>query len=173
MHEYTDLAERCASFTLKALKEANEKRIQELQSSGATSLVIALQMIQLQKAILAVGMFSMFEANLQENLKCNNGFQEAKEILDSEGENDLKSRFINYIEAVNILKHGHGRSYNSLVSRADTLPFNIKQPGQNFFFEGDVSEISTLIEVDDDFVNECGSIVSEVSEVMLRAHPEF
>jgi hypothetical protein len=49
----------------------------------------------------------------------------------------------------------------------------VKLPDENFFFEGDVSEVSTLIEMDDDFVQRCGSVVSEVSEVLRRARQHF
>lgn len=91
MHSFTELVDRCATFTLKTLRDANERTIEALQTRGATSLVKTLQMIQLQKAILAVGMFSIFEASLQEGLSCSDGFDEAKKILEEEGELDMKS----------------------------------------------------------------------------------
>ena len=75
MHEFDELADRCAAFTLSALREANEKTIEMLQTSGATTLVKTLQLIQLQKAALAVGMFSIFEAELQNRLGSNNGLR--------------------------------------------------------------------------------------------------
>ncbi len=50
-------------------------------------------MINLQKVILAVGIFSIFEARLQEGLNCSNGFEEAKKILTDESESDMKERF--------------------------------------------------------------------------------
>jgi hypothetical protein len=171
MHSFTDLVERCASFTLKTLREANERTIEALQTSGATSLVKTLQMVQLQKAILAVGMFSIFEARLQEGLSCSNGFGEAKKILDDEGVPDMKGRFDDLFLAVNVLKHGRGRSYDALVEKADALPFRIKLPDESFFFEGDLSEVSTLVEVDDAFVKHCGDVISEVSKVIRRVRP--
>ncbi|MCE8012536.1 hypothetical protein [Billgrantia desiderata] len=173
MHSFTELVDRCTTFTLEALKEPNEKTIEALQTSGATTLVKALQMIQLQKSILAVGMFSIFEARLQEGLRCSNGFDEAKRILDDEGELDIKERFDDLFLAVNVLKHGHGRSYNALVAKAETLYFRIKLPDESFFFEGDVSEVSTLVEVDDAFVQLCGDVISDVSRVIRRVRPEF
>lgn len=39
-------------------------------------------MVRLQKAISAVGVFSMFEAMLQDSLECSNGFREAEKILE-------------------------------------------------------------------------------------------
>jgi hypothetical protein len=173
MHSFTELVDRCVTFTLKTLREANERTIEALETNGATSLVKTLQMIQLQKAILAVGMFSIFEASLQDGLGCANGFDEAKRILDDEGELDTKERFEDLYLAVNVLKHGRGRSYDALVSEAKTLPFRIKLPDESFFFEGDVSEVSTLVEVDDAFVQHCGNVITDVSEVIRRVRPEF
>lgn len=173
MDNFTELVDRCATFTLETLREANERTIDALKTSGATTLVRTLQMIQLQKAILAVGMFSIFEANLQEGLNCSNGFDEAKRILDDEGELDTKERFDDLFLAVNVLKHGRGRSYDALVAKAETLPFRIKLPDEFFFFEGDVSEVSTLVEVDDAFVQRCGDVIRDVGRVVRRVLPGF
>jgi hypothetical protein len=38
-------------------------------------------MIELQKAILAVGMFSIFDSMLQRGFSCSNGFEKAKKVL--------------------------------------------------------------------------------------------
>lgn len=130
-------------------------------------------MVQLQKAIQAVGMFSMFEAILQDGLNCSDGFRGAGQILANNGKVDLKARFEDLQMAVNVLKHGQGRSYNALVEKAERLPFRIKQPGETFFSEGDVSEVSTLIEVDDAFVLGCAEVIREVSEAIRAARPDF
>ena len=166
MHSFNELANRCASFTLSALREANDRTIDMLQTSGATNLVKTLQMIQLQKAILAVGMFSIFEADLQTSLGCEDGFKKAKKILDARGKTDLKERFEDLYFAINALKHGHGGSYDALVAKAGPLPFRVKMPNESFFFEGDVGEIDTLIEVNDTFVQLCGDMICEVSEAL-------
>ncbi|MFA5215004.1 hypothetical protein [Sulfuricurvum sp.] len=173
MHSFTKLLDECTTFTLETLRETNEQTIEALQTSGATSLVKTLQMIQLQKAILAVGMFSIFEANLQDGLNCRDGFGEAKTILDAQGELYMKERFENLSSAVNVLKHGPGRSYDALIAKVETLPFRIKLPDESFFFEGDVSEVFTLVEVNDAFVQHCGNVISDVSGVIRRVRPEF
>ncbi|MFA6761226.1 MAG: hypothetical protein WCR69_09305 [Sulfuricurvum sp.] len=121
-----------------------------------------MQMIQLQKAISAVGMFSIFDAILQDQLQCENGFRKASQILDSQGATDLEENFLNLQLAVNVLKHGRGPSYDKLVQKAATLPFKIKSLDKCFFNEGDISEISTLIEVDDAFVSLCAKTIDEV-----------
>jgi hypothetical protein len=173
MHTFTEIVDRCTAFTLEALKEANERTMNALQTGSATALVKALQMVQLQKAILAIGMFSLFEAMLQDGLSCCDGFREAANILDSEGESILKDRFSDLQLAINVLKHGRGRSYDALVAKAGDLSFRVKQPGEAFFSEGDVSEVSTLIEIDDTFVLSCAEVIHEVSETIRRVYPGY
>ena len=173
MHRFSELVLRSTSFTLGSLKEVESKIIELLQTSGSTVLVKNLQMIQLQKAITAIGMFSLFESILQDGLTCKNGFDEAKSILNQSGNNDLNNRFENFIFAINVLKHGKGRSYNTLVAKSGMLSFKIKMPGEDYFDEGAVSEISTLIEVNDDFVLDCARLIEEVSEEIRKARPDF
>ncbi len=173
MHSFAELVDHCTAFTLEALREANERALDGLQTSAATPLVKALQMVQLQKAISAVGMFSIFEAMLQDGLECGDGFRGAQEILEREGETALKERFVDLQLAINVLKHGRGRSYDALIAKADRLPFRIKRPEEVFFFEGDVSEIATLIEVDDAFVISCAEVIRQVSETVQKARPGF
>ena len=173
MDRFAELVDHCSAFTLEALRQANERALDGLQTSAATPLVKALQMVQLQKAISAVGMFSLFEAMLQDGLECSDGFRAAAEILEGEGETALKERFVDLQGAINVLKHGRGRSYDALIAKADRLPFRIKRPGEVFFFEGDVSEIATLIEVDDAFVLKCAEVIRQVSETVQKMRPRF
>jgi len=173
VHSFAELVDHCNAFTLDALRQANERALDGLQTSAATPLVKALQMVQLQKAISAVGMFSLFEAMLQDGLECSDGFREAVEILEHEGETALKDSFVDLQLAINVLKHGRGRSYDALVAKSDRLPFRIKRPGEAFFFEGDVSEIATLIEVDDAFVLNCAGVIRQVSETLQKTLPGF
>ncbi len=164
MHSYNDLIYRSTSFTLDALEVTNSKIIEELQTSGSTDLVKNLQMIQLQKAIFAIGMFSMFDAILQAQLSCRNGFKSAINILKEKQSLKLHDRFDEFICAINVLKHGEGPSYETLLLKSELLPFRIKLRGENYFDEGDVSEIKTLIEVDDNFVMNCADLIDKVSE---------
>jgi hypothetical protein len=173
MHRFSELVFRSTSFTLGSLKEVETKVIEQLQTSGSTVLVKNLQMIQLQKAITAIGIFSLFESILQDGLACENGFKEAKNILKQSGNNNLNNRFEDFICAINVLKHGKGRSYNTLVTKSSMLPFKIKMPDENYFDEGDVSEISTLIEVNDDFVLDCARIIEDVSIEIRNTRQDF
>ena len=173
MHQFSDLIFRSTSFTLGVLEELKSKIIEQLRTSASTVLVKNLQMIQLQKAITAIGMFSLFESIIQDGLDCRNGFDEAKNILNQSGNNDLKNRFEDFICAINVLKHGKGRSYDTLVAKSSTLSFKIKMPGEDYFNEGDVYEISTLIEVNDEFVLDCARLIEEVSEEIMKERPDF
>lgn len=164
MHNFDDLVHRGTSFTLNALGKANSKVIIALKTSAPTIAIKNLQMLQLQKAILATGMFSLFDAILQEELSCRNGFEKAKKILIQKGKVELHDRFDDFVCAINVLKHGRGKSYDALVAKSESLPFRIKLPGEIFFFEGDVSEVSTLIEVDDKFVLNCAELIEQVSK---------
>lgn len=171
MHAFTELIDRSTSFALGALKETEKGVVEALQTSGATHLVKTLQMIQLQKVIMAVGMFSIFEAILQDGLACRDGFVEARNCLEREGEEEIKKRFSQFTSAINVLKHGRGRSYQALLSEVEEIHFRLKRLDERFFSEGDVSEVSTLIEVDDQFVLGCAEVIRQVSSVIARAHP--
>ena len=173
MHQFRELVFRSTSFTLGVLEELKSKIIEQLRTSASTILVKNLQMIQLQKAITAIGMFSLFESIIQDGLDCRNGFDEAKNILNQSANNDLKNRFEDFICAINVLKHGKGRSYDTLVAKSSTLSFKIKMPGEDYFNEGDVYEISTLIEVNDEFVLDCARLIEEVSEEIMKERPDF
>ena len=173
MHLFDDLIYRSTVFTLNILKETSSKVIKETQTSESTVNVKNLQMIQLQKAIISVGMFSLFESMLQKGLSCRNGFEEAKKILIKAGNIDLKNHFEEFICAINVLKHGKGKSYNTLVEKSNSLSFRIKLIGENFFDEGDLSEISTLIEVNDKFVLDCAELIENVSKEIRKERSDF
>lgn len=173
MQSFTELVDRCAAFTLDGLKSANERTVAALESSSETNLVKALQMVELQKAILAVGMFSIFEAHLQDGLACKDGFTEMDKILGKEKEIVLQEEFDDLYFAVNVLKHGKGASYDKLVAKSASLPFKLKLPDEVFFEEGDVSEVATLIQVDDNFVLLCADVIRRASEVVRRVHSDF
>ncbi len=166
MHPFPELIDRCTSFTLQALNEAHEKTIAALQTRAATSLVKTLQMVRLQKVISAVGMFAIFDAHLQCELRSEDGFKAAKAILQKQGAEELREQFSNLILAINVLKHGYGPSYKKLLEKTTILPFRIKKSDESFFNEGDVSEISPLIEVDDAFVTLCARTIEDVAEVV-------
>lgn len=169
MHNFSELVESSIAFSLNALNAAQKNAIDGLQISAATSLVKTLQMVQLQKAISAVGMFSMFDAILQEQLQCPDGFKAAGELLEAQDEKALNQRFSDLRLAINVLKHGRGRSYDMLVKKSVSLEFQVRQPDEAFFNEGDVAEISTLVEVDDQFLLLCAEVIHGVASIVNTA----
>lgn len=173
MHNFDELVYRSTLFTLNALEEMNSKVVVSLQAGASTIAVKNLQMIQLQKAIIAIGMFSLFESMLQDGLSCDNGFKEVKDILIRRKKTELLECFDNFFSAINVLKHGRGRSYDMLVAKSASLPFRIKLPDESFFDEGDISEVSTLIEVDDTFVLNCAELIEKVSKAIREEVPDY
>lgn len=171
MHSFAELIRHCASYALDHLDETEDAIIAELQTSGRTPLVKAIQMVRLHKVVIAVGMFSMFEAILQDRLECKNGFEEARRILKRDGHAALLQKFTEYQNAINVLKHGRGRSYEYLVGIRDQLDFRIKMPNENFFNEGDVSEVSTLVDVDANFILGCANVIESVSRALEATGP--
>lgn len=163
MHEYYDLVYRGTSFTLNTLREVEIQILEILQTSASTEAIKNLQMIQLQKTVLAIGIFSLFESILQKQLSCSNGFQEAKKLLKQYHQLELCNRFDDFICAINVLKHGHGSSYEILISKSYPLPFVVKFIDKDHIPEIDISEISTLIKVDDDFVLNCAELIQLIS----------
>lgn len=167
MHEFTELVDRCITLTIESLNEINEKTLDALETSANAGLVKTVQMIQLQKVILSVGIFSIFEAWLQDKLNCKDGFKTAKEILKNK-DKELYKQFNQFYLAINVLKHGRGPSYDKLVLMANELSFTLKMPA-SLLDEGDISEVSPyLIKVDDQFVLNCADIVRQVSKVIDR-----
>lgn len=172
MHKFTDLISGSSSLTVQAIKEAEDKIHQELRTSGSTCLVRGLQNLTIQKAIYALGLFSVFEAILQVNLGCDDGLETAKSILSDEGETDLHENFCDLSKAVNVLKHGRGRSYKALFDKATQLSFRVKH-SEDGYSEGNVSEVNLLIDVDYDFIDYCAGIIRDVSKVIERARPDY
>lgn len=173
MHNFDELIFRSSVFTLKAIESENHKLEEEFKINASTIGVKNLQTNQLQKAIIAIGMFSLFDSILQEGLSCRNGFEKAKKVLVQNGKIELNNRFNDFICAINVLKHGRGNSYNILVEKYELLPFRIKLPWESFFNEGDVSEVSTLIEVDDKFVLNCAELIEQVSKDIRDKFPDY
>src|SRR5690606_32261150 len=139
MHSFSELILRSSSFLENTLEEIENKTLKALETSGATIHIKNLQMINLQKAFFFIGVFSYYEALLQERLKCKNGFEEAKRILKENNDNLLLEKFIELQLIVNVLKHGKGRSYNQLIEKDDRkINVVIKEPKEEYFEEENV-----------------------------------
>jgi hypothetical protein len=164
-----ELLTACVGFTLHHTHEAEQQTFKELETSGATRLVNALRVFRLQRAILAVGMFSMFEALLQSKLKWAQPFIQLDDYLRAHGKHGLASAIVDYRLAVNVLKHGEGRSHQELLARAGKLEFKVRADGDHFHGEGDVSDVGILVDADDHFVRRCAELIEQASEAIGSA----
>lgn len=165
MRDFYTLVRDCVEFNQYVRDDVQRGTMNELQITAATRPIKTLQMLRLQNAITAVGMFSMFDAILQQELGCADGFHAAGELLKKRGATALMEQFCDLQLGINVLKHGRGRSYDALIKKARVLSFKIKLPNELFFSEGDVSEVSTLIDVDHAFLLLCAEVIREVSSV--------
>lgn len=161
-----ELFAACVGFTLQHTHEAERQTFKELETSGATRLVNALRVFRLQRAVLAVGMFSMFEALLQSKLKWAQPFIQLDDYLRTHDQRELAAAIVDYRLAVNVLKHGEGRSHQELLARADRLEFRVRADGDHFCEEGDVSDVGILVDVDDQFVRRCAELIEQASEAI-------
>lgn len=172
MHPFSELAARCAAMAADNARDASEYVLAELEKSGATVLVKALQAVELQRAMTTVGLVSMFEAALQDALGAQDGFKAARVLLKDGGYADLEQRFSDLLMAINVLKHGTGRSYEDLLKRRETLPFRVRAEDE-FFEEGDVSELHFLIKADEEFLAYSAALVEEVTTQLRISKPDL
>ncbi|MDD2974616.1 MAG: hypothetical protein PHZ10_05885 [Aliarcobacter cryaerophilus] len=168
MHNFNELIQYSTSFNLTSINKETKNLYRNLTTNANTSNIKMLQMIELQKIIISIGMFSMFDAIVQNELNCKNGFKRINEILIDKNEIELQNSFQDLSMAINVLKHGKGRSYESLLKRIDSLKFKIKKYDEIFFDECDISELNTLIKVDDEFVLYCSDVIHEVYNAVLK-----
>jgi hypothetical protein len=160
-----ELLTRCAEFSLGHIHSVEEQIHKELETSGATRLVMALRLCRLQRAVVAAGTFSIFESLLQAAMSWKDAFVELDKYLRLRGEDVLADRIGDYYKAVNSLKHGIGKSHSKLLGR-HSLEFEVKGPGDFFFDEGDVSEIGVLVDADDDFLRLGSELIEKVRSVI-------
>ncbi len=131
-------------------RKAKEQRLETQKlmdepQGGRTVLVNSLRIITVQIEVAAVGIFSLFEARMQHHMPDRSFFRELRKQLIEADQPYLADRLYQYYLAVNILKHGRGKSYEELLA-APNLPFAIKRPEDEFFEEGDIAEPEALID---------------------------
>lgn len=116
------------------------------EQGGQTTFVNGLRLATVQIEVATVGVFSLFEARTRHKFPGRKFAKKLKMHLIQQGQERLALDFWSYYLAVNVLKHGPGSSYEELCKTSE-LPFRIKQPGEDFFDEGDVAEPEGLINV--------------------------
>ena len=116
MHNFNELIQYSTSFNLTSINKETKNLYRNLTTNANTSNIKMLQMIELQKVIISIGMFSMFDAIVQNELNCKNGFKIINEILIDKNEIELQNSFQDLSMAINVLKHGKG-SETSLLNK--------------------------------------------------------
>ena len=153
--------QRTASF----LHRDAEEELHRLRDDGSSSIVNYSRSAQMQMVMVAVGGFSILEGILEQTRGWAEPFNQMDRELRAKGLGAIADDFMNFRQAVNVLKHGFGRSYEQLIQR-DKLPFRVKKADENFFDEGDIAEIPGLVLVDKDFVLACSIMIEQVCEAL-------
>lgn len=150
----------CNHFLLPRLQEAEASILREFEHGMSTVPLRALKSIKLQKAVVAVGMFSLLESSIQAEMGWKRPFSKLEKLLGEKQELALCDLFNAYRLAINVLKHGQGVSLKSLLSRND-LPFRVRGglDDEETFVDLD----NLLVDVDDDFISGCAEVVERIA----------
>jgi len=140
----------------------HDNYVANLQTGASNIDVNGLRTCSMAITIIAVGVIGTFEGMLQRHFALRDAYTELDKLLVTKGRKDLSDRLLVYRLAVNVLKHGVGRSYDKLLARRDALPFAIAERGDMFFNEGDVSEVGGLIDTRGLFIDNCITLVDEI-----------
>jgi len=156
------LLTNCPNTLLPVLRKAEENGIKDIERLGTVGVNV-LRSVQLQRIIIVVGMFSVFEAAVKDELTLENTVKELNEYLISNGKADLATKYEDRRLAINVLKHGAGRSHDLLLARSEKLDFRVKRDGDWFDGEGDLTDGHALVLVDDKFVIQCAELLDDIS----------
>jgi hypothetical protein len=172
MHSFTELIRSMVYSAINKLDQSDTYALDCLKTGAETTPIKILQQNNLHRAVLAVGIFSLFEARLQNELDCKDGFLGLTQILKKCNQQSLLKRFELFKSAINVLKHGRGPSYDELLRQKELIPFKVKR-SELFFNEGDIAEILMLIDVDDQFIVDCVDLVINLSKVINNSRDTF
>lgn len=143
-----------------------DANLKNLQMGASTVDVNGLRTCSMASTIIAVGVIGTFEGMLQRHFGWVDAYPELDNVLRGKGRADLADQLLDYRLAVNVLKHGEGRSYDKLLNRRKSLPFAIKGKGEAFFEEGDVSQVGDLADTRGPFIDHCVAIINEIRNVL-------
>jgi len=171
MRHDIDLIPFAADYIVAGHDYAAAYNLEQLQEDGQTSRVTMARMMTMCSTIVATGTISVFESLLQQSLGWDQPFTTLDRHLREHDLDGLAERFLDYRDAINVLKHGAGRSHDRLLGRKVRIDFAVRAIDQAFHDEGDVSEVSTLVRADTQFVRNCGRLVAEVTDALRRSLP--
>jgi len=157
---------RAAQMTHHDIAERQSVCTANLETGASTVDVNALRTCTMAVTVVAVGVTGVFESMLQTAFGWGDAYVELDKELRSKGFDALADRFSDYRLAINVLKHGEGRSYEKLLARRASLPFRIKGKGEHYFEEGDVSEVGGLIDGRSGFLEGCVDTINEIRQAL-------
>jgi hypothetical protein len=161
-----ELLRRSPLSLLSDVNARDDAIVNELQTRSETTLVDSLRQCTVDRTIIAVGLVGTFEATLANLYGWEQPWNALAGVLGGTGRPNLYDQMRDFYDAVNVLKHGRGRSYDRLLERRDVLSFEVKGPREAFFAEGDVSEVPRLVAADNAFVERCSEIIGEIASVI-------
>lgn len=165
--------------------ELESRCLAELETGAATRFINGLRMAKQQNVCMVVGAFGILEAELQRTAPATSSVVAPEEpgrdhkhdsnpLRDfireqrARGEHDLAERLSLFVDAINVLKHGRGPSHDTLLKRS--APFlRVKRSHEELFCEGDVSELSTLVDVNSQFMAAAVETIEDVVRVRDEA----
>ena len=89
--------------------------------------------------------------------------------MDDDGHRELALKVQVIRRANNAIKHGEGSSLDWLIAHKDELWFRVREVGNDYLDEGDVSEIQAVVDTTGSFFDE----VKQVVEACLILLPEL
>jgi hypothetical protein len=141
----------------------------ELETSGETRLLSAIDVCNTQIASSVVGIFSLYESRLQSAHGWGKPFDDVQRLLVAHGAPNQAEEFKTFRLAVNVLKHGKGASHTKLLARADRLPFAVQSTTGALHEEGDVCPPSDLILVSVEFLELCCEAIEKSWAIVQTA----
>lgn len=105
----------------QAKAKTHEDRISELLGAGTDAQSEEISEATLAIELIAVDIFSVFEARMQHHFKRGPLSRKLKALLLEAKKPDLAGRLHQYYLAMNVLKHGTGASYRELINAPTSL----------------------------------------------------
>lgn len=122
MTDHDNLADLLQA-ALATAKLAEEEAAKAKNSPDARSAAVTIEQV-------AIDIASVFEALMQHHFKRGPFYKELQKRMNADDQSDLGERVIQYAHAVNVLKHGHGKSHRELLNMK-RLPFRVRRHDRN------------------------------------------
>ena len=165
LDEIEVLVQTCRAMA-RRVSDRLESYHQQLTESASTHLLVGVDVCLCECAASAVGCVSLYESRLKKTFGWAVPFKELQEWLSQNNQSALALEVELLVMAINVLKHGEGRSLSTLQNFAGKLPFDLHLGDGEF----DVCFQPELISVGPDFVEYCADLIERTwKEVQQQA----